>query len=193
MSAVRKRLVELARSLDGSGMATDRDPERYTAFIGAGETSARALEMSRMYGCALTVRQLWRAVGVRHPILLAPYRTQMAVSDLVEIARASDALVDVRAELPALTEGDVVIVGGGPEYGGGWHAWTVLDTTARDYPTKGTHLIRGLDGGQEDTQKRQYIAAKTHEIAGAPPIDDGRRVRWVIDFGAVWRRWGAAA
>lgn len=181
MSAPRAELVELARGLDGVGVGSD--PIRYREFAAVGELSKRQDEMVRMSGCALVVRGLWYHIGVRHPILLAPYRTGRAVADLVEIAQSASALTKVRDELPWLSGGDVVIVGE-PE-----HVWTVLDVT-RDYPEKGTHLIRGLDGGQLDTQKRQYIAAKTHEIKGSPPIDGGRHVRYVIDFEAVWRRWG---
>jgi hypothetical protein len=186
--SARVKLVELARSLDGLGMGTQSD--RYRKLIGYSESITRAHEMAQMSGCALVVRGLWRHVGVRHPILMEPYRTGQAVCDLFEIAQSASALVTVRDELPAVSDGDAVIVGGGAQ-GGGEHVWTVLDVTARDYPERGTHLIRGLDGGQRDGQGLQMIEIKTHEIMGSPPVDGYRRARWVIDFDAVWRKWGA--
>lgn len=188
MISARRRCIELARSIDGLGMTRNQDG--YLALIAEGEDRLRALDMGVMSGCALVVRGLWRRLGVHHPILLAPYRTGRAVSDLVEIAGASHALVEVRDRLPALHEGDVVIVGGGPAYGGPEHVWTALDVTGQGYPDETTALIRGLDGGQRDEHGRQVIRVVQHEISGVPPKDGGRRVRWVIDFGLVWRRWG---
>lgn len=184
MSAPREKLVELARNFSEIG---NKPPalERYRSLVAGIETPARASELGRMSGCALVARGLWRQIGVRHPILLAPYRTGRAVADLVEIAQDSYALTKVRNELPPLSGGDVVIVGE-PE-----HVWTVLDAAAMDYTEMGTHLIRGLDGGQKDAHGNQCIFIKTHEISGTPPRDGGRVVRYVIDFEAVWRRWGA--
>ncbi|MGK4002702.1 hypothetical protein WMF31_08765 [Sorangium sp. So ce1036] len=187
----RRRCIEFARSLDGLGVTSNQDG--YLDLIAAGEERQRALEMGAMSGCALVVRGMWRRLGVHHPILRAPYRTGRAVADLVEIAAASHALVEVRERLPALHEGDVVIVGGGPEYGGPEHVWTALDVTAQGYPDETTALIRGLDGGQRDEHGRQAIRVVQHEISGVPPRDSGRRVRWVIDFGVVWCRWGQEA
>jgi hypothetical protein len=183
VSAQRDRLTAFARTLDGVGVSAA--PLQYRGIVGCTETPERAVELAKLSGCALTVRGLWHWAGVRHPILLAPYRTGRAVADLVEIAQDSYALTKVRDELPPLSGGDVVIVGE-PE-----HVWTVLDATVTDYPEKGTHLIRGLDGGQKDAHGNQCIFVKTHEITGSPPIDGGRHVRYVIDFEAVWRRWGA--
>ncbi|KYF64484.1 hypothetical protein [Sorangium cellulosum] len=179
-------IVELARSLDGMGMSSAR--ERYLGLVGDGEIPQRARELATLSGCALVVRGMWRALGLQHPILRAPYRTGRAVADLVEIARGAEALLEARDGLPALHGGDVVLVGG-PGYGGPEHVWTVLDATGQDYPERGTHLIWGLDGGQKDELGVQCVRRRMHEIAGVPPVDDGRRVRWVIDFGAVWRRW----
>jgi hypothetical protein len=185
--SARVKLVRLSKALDGVGAG--KFPHTYRDYVAPFEAHVRAVAMMQMSGCALLVRGLWRHVGIRHPILMEPYRDQRAVSDLVEIAEDSYAMVPVNRVLPTISDGDAVIVGG-PEYGGEWHVWTVLDTTARDYPERGTHLIRGLDGGQKDAQGLQKIEIKTHEITGSPPIDGGRRVRWVIDFDAVWRKWG---
>ncbi|MGK4001138.1 hypothetical protein WMF31_00835 [Sorangium sp. So ce1036] len=187
----RRRCIELARSLDGLGVTSNQDG--YLDLIAAGEGRQRALEMGAMSGCALVVRGMWRRLGVHHPILRAPYRTGRAVADLVEIAAASQALVHVRERLPTLHEGDVVIVGGGPEYGGPEHVWTALDVTAQGYPDETTALICGLDGGQRDEHGRQAIRIVQHEISGVPPRDGARRVRCVIDFGLVWCRWGQEA
>ncbi|WP_434042230.1 MULTISPECIES: hypothetical protein [Sorangium] len=180
-------IVELARSLDGVGMTGAR--ERYIELVGGGETPQRARELATLSGCALTVRGMWRRLGIDHPILRAPYRTGHAVADLVEIARGAEALLEARDGLPALHDGDVVIVGGGPEYGGPEHVWTVLDATGQDYPERGRHLIWGLDGGQRDEHGAQCVRRKMHEIAGVPPVDGGRQVRWVVNLDAVWRRW----
>lgn len=190
MIAARRELVELARSLDGVGMSSH--PERYIELVGGGETRGRARELATLSGCALTVRGMWRWLGVDHPILRTPYRTGRAVTDLVEIALDSQALVEARDELPVVYPGDVVLVGG-PGYGGPEHVWTVLDATGQGYPDAATSIVTGLDGGQRCPFGQQVIRVKTHEITGVPPVDDGRRVRWVIDYGAVWRRWGRAA
>ncbi len=187
MGPARKGLVELARSLDGVGMSSARG--RYLGLVGDGETPQRASELAALSGCALVVRGMWRALGLQHPILRVPYRTGRAVADLVEIAVGAGALLEARDELPAMYEGDVVIVGGGHEHGGPEHVWTVLDATGQDYPERGTHLIAGLHGGQRDEHGAQCIRWKMHEITGAPPVDDGRRVRWAINLDAVWRRW----
>jgi len=188
--AARAQLLELARSLDGVGMTTH--PERYLELVGGGETRGRAVELAQCSGCALVVRGMWRSLGLTHPILRTPYRTGRAVADLVEIALDSGALVEARDELPTIYLGDVVIVGG-PGYGGPEHVWTVLDETAQDYPSEDTALLVGLDGGQRDEHGRQVIRVRQHEITGVPPVDGDRRVRWTIDFGAVWRRWGRDA
>ncbi|AUX33188.1 MULTISPECIES: hypothetical protein [Sorangium] len=187
MIPARKALVELARSLDGVGMTSSAVD--YLKLIGDGETLSRARELATLSGCALTVRGMWRRAGVDHPILCTPYRTGRAVTDLVEIALDSQALVEARDELPVVYPGDVVIVGG-LGYGGPEHVWTVLDATGQGYPDATTSIVTGLDGGQRCERGQQVIRVKTHEITGVPPVDDGRRVRWVIDFGAVWRRWG---
>lgn len=190
MSPERARLVELARSFDECGMSSD--PQRYLDLLTGGFEDPRMRAcMGMMSGCALVVRGLWRAAGIAHPILEHPYRIGRAVADLIEIAAEANGLWEGRA-VPVFENGDVAIVGG-PGAGGVEHVWTIVDDTGDGYPDRETCLFTGLDGGQRDEHGRECIRVVQHEITGRPPRDGARLVRWLIDYGAVWRRFGQRA
>lgn len=177
----RRRLVDLARSLDGVGARSGRD--FYLDMIASGETQIRSAGMARMSGCALVVRGLWRTAGVRHRVLERPYRTGMAVADLMTIAHEAGA---IRPPEMRPAPADVVLVGAPDRE----HVYTVLRVLAEGWPTPGATWLEALDGGQRDERRAQACRVIEHEIGGAPPHDAGRPVRCVVDFGTVWARFG---
>lgn len=191
MTTTREDIVTAARSLAGlSADPSDALTRRvYLDTIAPGETPARAGEMARMSGCALTCRAILRRF-IKHPILEAPYRDRQAVSDLVEIAAEAHAL---RSSIPTVQPGDMLIVGGSEDGGGPEHAWTALSVVANPYPDGGL-LLDGLDGGQrtEDAGRHQWIVQRDHELRDGWDITATyrRRVRYVIDVMAIVGRFG---
>lgn len=112
--------------------------QAYLEFIAPGETPQRQAEMARMSGCALVVAGIWRRIGVRHPLLDAPYVDETAVSRLWEIALRAGATRSW-ISLGELRIGDVVRVAH-PE-----HVWTATGGESWDH----AHYA-GVDGGQLD-------------------------------------------
>ena len=91
--------------------------------------------MARMSTCALAVLGMWRLYGVDHDVLWKPYKTGMAVANVVTVAK------HFNAWMPADTvpiAGDVALIGG--QGGGNEHILTVTDTTAS--------RVNSIDGGQ---------------------------------------------
>lgn len=176
----------IAIALDAAGLGVrPGSRDAYAALITGGmETEHRTGEMLAMSGCGLVVRGLWRRMGVRHPILDRPYRTQRAISDLVDIARDAGVLHAGMARTPQ--PGDAVIVG--PDNGAPEHVYTVLAIEADPYDAG--WCIEALDGGQRDDDGHQVVRIRDHVISGEIDRADGatepgagvpRRVRWVID------------
>jgi hypothetical protein len=204
MTTTREDIVTHAHQLAGlSADPVDALTRRvYLDTIAPGETPARAAEMARASGCALTCRAILRRFIV-HPILEAPYRDRQAVTDLTRIAADADALTIVfapRGRSPVhrveAEPGDMLIVGGGDDGGGPEHAWTAL-TSVEDpgynhpYPSL---LLDGLDGGQrtQDAGRHQCIQLRDHELRDGWDITSTyrRRVRYVIDVMAIVGRFG---
>jgi len=189
---IRSQVCDYARSLAGlsADPADELSARVYRDTIAPGETRARADEMARMSGCALTCRAILRRF-IEHSILERPYRTGCAVSDLVEIGRMSG--VFERGPRTAIEPGDMVIVGGGLDGGGSEHAWTALDVVADPgyEPTPGL-LVTGLDGGQRDAGEHQLISMRDHEIRDGWDITatGRRRIRYVLDVAAIVARFG---
>jgi hypothetical protein len=145
---IRDAAVRVARSFEGQS-ADPKSPryEEYLQAIAPGETRRRAEEMSRMSGCALTVAAVWRAIGIDHPALNAPYRDQTAVSRLYQIALAANAVCSpYLGGLPK--PGDVVLVQY-PE-----HVYVVVEASEG--------LVLGIDGGQRDDHHFECVQAKEH-------------------------------
>lgn len=188
----REDIVTRARQLAGlsADPAHPRERARYLETIAPRETYARATEMARMYGCALTCARGILDDFILHAILQEPYRDQRAVSDLVQIAKDAGALLPLSA---TPQPGDMLIVGGGEEDGGPEHAWTALSCIENPYPDGGL-LLDGLDGGQrtEDAGRHQCIQLRAHELRDGWDITPtGRkRVRYVIDVMAIVGRFG---
>jgi hypothetical protein len=172
----RHELVAFAAALDGcsANPADPVDRARYLDLIAPYETSERAAEMANMSGCALVARGILRALGVKHPLLDAPYVTGHAMVDLVQIARDAGAL---HGPDYAPEPGDFVIVGGGADGGGPEHVWMCLPDG------------QGVDGGQRDAEHYQCVRIRKHDVDDGwdAAHDDGvrgfarRKVRFVID------------
>ncbi len=185
----RDDITSFALSLSGlsADPAAPFSRRVYLDTIAPGETPARAAEMARMSGRALTCRSVLRRF-IAHHLLDGPYRTGRAVTDLFVIATQADAIEFVlRDPLP----GDMLIVGGSAELGGPEHAWTALSVVANPYPDGGL-LLDGLDGGQRDAGGHQCIVQRDHELRDGWDITATyrRRVRYVIDTMAIVARFG---
>jgi hypothetical protein len=193
MPATRADVIAYARSLDGLSADYDCPKTRasYLALIAPGETPARAAEMAKMSGCALTMRGVLRQF-ISHPILEAPYVDQHAMSDLLAIATQAGAAYTSRRDIE---RGDIVIVGGGSDGGGPEHTWMALSVDDCDPYADGEpcEVISGLDGGHRDEATGyQSIVTRTHEVQGGYDTAGSlkRLVRWVFDVDKIVERFG---
>lgn len=152
MTDIRDRIVELARSYAGVSVSSDR--YRYLDLVGPKGIEGAAREAffasPRTSGCGLTIRGLWRKMGLDHPRLMKPYVMGMGIADLVAIAREFDAWIPNfkmgdRRPLP----GDAILVGGS----GQEHVATITEVFADDY-------FESCDGGQVDQLGNQCIALR---------------------------------
>lgn len=156
--SIRDRAVALVRTFEGfSGDPQSPTFDNYLGVIAFGESPQAQIDMSRMSGCALLVRGLWRLLGHPDPRLSAPYKTQHAVSDVVGTAQSYGAYQEgFHRPCP----GDVVHVGGdgtGPE-----HVWTCLEV--QDNPYDDSLIILGADGGQRDSLHFECVQILSHEF-----------------------------
>jgi hypothetical protein len=193
MPATRDDVTAYASSLGGisADPACPATRAAYLALIAPGETPARAAEMSTNSGCGLVMRAVLRHF-IDHPILRASYRSQHALSDLVEIATQAGAAFTSRRDVEP---GDIIIVGGGTDGGGPEHTWMVLDVESDVYADVGhpCEMIAGIDGGHRDeTTGFQSIVHRDHDICNG--IDEAaglrRVVRWVFDTERIIAKWG---
>lgn len=178
----REFIADLALFAEGLSAAPDKI-EDYLDLIATCPADRADPRVCRaliaMSSCALTVRGIWARAGVQHPILLAPYRDQRAMSDLVEIATDAKAIRGLDYEI---CRADVLIIGEANNL----HALTVLRRTGAN--------IESSDGGQhagvfESIEDRTRLELDT---AGARFLG-GRRIQYVIDASAIAERWGIAA
>ena len=176
--------LALVLASDGDGAAPS-NPGRETFLALVDPRFARSST------CGVALLGWLRAAGARHPLLDAPTRQGMAFADLLTIARAFGALHGPDRDPQ---QGDAVIVGHlGPgdaltlaEAGGTGHVW--LDVGEAD--DNGRRL--GIEGGQRDDAGAQVIRCRWHELRGGydrtgddAPTGQARRVRYVIDVGAI--------
>lgn len=164
----RERLIDLANQYAGVTVTDAKD--RYVELLGPDETPAM-----RQYfcdpatsGCALTIRGLWRKLGVEDRRVKPAYVFGKAVTWLVEIAKARGAWQTAKLDLLPLP-GDFVLVGGDKVKDGGVeHVFTIVSIVQ-----DGTGaLITSVDGGQRDAKGNQSIFAKTR--------------RWTVKGGSYW-------
>jgi hypothetical protein len=132
MTPIRDNMVRLACSFDGCN-AHD-DPDRLLSLLGPDEPPQIRADMLRESECALTVRGLWRWLGLVHPRLAPPYKTGAAVEDVVAIARELGAWREPDPEQWP-QPGDSVLVAA-PE-----HVFTIVEELA-----PGAYV--SIDGGQ---------------------------------------------
>lgn len=138
--------------------------------------------LGAMSSCALVVRGLLARANVKHPILLAPYRTGRAVSDVVEIAREADALRDGDHE-PVV---DDVMVLEGPE-----HVLTIVG--ARKDPSAILPTLCSIDGGQRDGGGFEAVLRRERGYDVSARTLGGRKVVYVVEAAVLLARWGVAA
>jgi hypothetical protein len=192
-TVIRDQVVAFARTLDGlsADPACPARRDAYRRLVAPGETEQRTREMEQNSGCELVCRAILRRFII-HRLLERPYVSQHAGADLLAIALEAGAAHG--ATWPA-APGDILIVGGGIDGGGDEHAWTVLDTVASPYDEPILDLVSGLDGGQRDGGNHQAIAIRSHELQGGRDVTAtyNRRIRYVLDFDAIFRRFGRKA
>ena len=177
----RSLFADNARAVDGIGGAP-ATREEYLALIGPNESDAMLSDMLRMNGCALTVRGLWRQAGVRHQLLMRPYRVGMAVADVVQIAKDADAW---RTSGEPLV-GDVFLIDN-------------LEHVATVIERPNASQIISVDGGQRDNAGNQLIRRRSRVLTdgvmfGNDGINDGvaRRLIGYCDCVALAAAWGIA-
>jgi hypothetical protein len=177
----RELFVDLALAAGGLSAAPDKFDD-YVALLATSEQDAadprRCRELAAMSSCALTIRGIWKRAGVAHPILLAPYRNQRAVSDLIEIAHDADAL---RRHDYEIARGDALVIGEGNNL----HALLVTAHAVE------AGEIWSIDGGQREGVFEAIEQKERHEINGAlQRWLGGRLIAYVIDADAIAARWG---
>lgn len=201
---LRRRAASAARSLAGLG-ANPRDPERrerYLDLVAPGETHAARADMARASGCALAAAGFWRAIGVKHRLLDAPYRVGSAIRRLSTIGGIAQAirwprgdLLEDRAQalgaMPAA--GDIVLVGEEPARE---HVFVVVEAGLR----AGAPTLWCVDGGQRDEAGYQLVGLREHvwfrgargaafdvarDITPGKGWGSSRPVQWWLDLEAV--------
>jgi hypothetical protein len=164
----RQSIIDLVKQYDGVSVSSERD--KYIDLLGPNETPAM-----RQYfcdpatsGCALTIRGLWRKLGVSDKRVNPAYVFGKAVTWLVGIARDRGAWQS--SNLSLLPQpGDFVLVGGDKIRDGGVeHVFTILSI---DSDGTGA-VITSIDGGQRDVNGQQAIFEKTR--------------RWIVKGNSYW-------
>ncbi len=177
----RQVFQEAALAVEGLGGAPETR-EAYLALIAPGESDAMQRDMLQMNGCALTVRGVWRDLGVNHAILNRPYRIGMAVADVAQIAK--DANAWRRTGEPLI--GDVFLIDNLE------HVGIVIDRP-------NASSIISIDGGQRDAFGNQLIRRRSRvfvdgALFGNDGVNDGvkRNLLGYVDCVALAAAWGIA-
>lgn len=165
----RDSVIELLKQYANVTVSTNK--EKYIELLGPNESK----EMQKYFcdpktsGCALTIRGLWRQLGINDPFLLPNYKFGTAISGLVQLARKKKAWKSSNInELPGV--GDLVLVGGDKVKDGGVeHVFTVVTVTTN---SDNTISLTSIDGGQLDSKGQQAIFEKNR--------------RWQIRNGSYW-------
>ncbi len=180
---LRSKMRRLAENVVGLGAGT---PDEYLALVGDGESDAMRSAMLTMSGCGLTVRGLWRRLGMSDPRLEAPYVPGAVISDLLAMSQEADGWTEGLAE--GLDVGDVVYVSE-PDHVG---------TIVRVDRDAGGVSATTVDGGSQDDAGRQVIRswARTFSldgtVTGGPLAGNGRVVRGCMSLPALASRFGGA-
>lgn len=179
----RPRMRSLALGVVGLGAA---DPGPYLAFLGPNE-SAMQSAMLTMSGCGLTVRALWRELGMSDPRLEPPYEPGVVMTSIQDMAKEAGAWRDGGNGLAELEVGDVAYVSE-PD-----HVGTIVEVSR---PGDGSVHVKTVDGGSLDATGRQVIVsyARTFgsdgSVTAGPMAGQGRALVGTIDLEAVVNRFG---
>lgn len=172
MELNRQSLVDLACQYDGCTVTKDR--ARYVDLLGPNESEPMKAYFCEpgTSGCALTIRGLWRTLGIKDKSLEPPYKFGTAISALVALCRArkgwTSLVQAVGAPIPR--PGDFVLVGGDKTKDGGVeHVFTVVSVEATP---EGGMSLTSIDGGQRDAARNQSIYRKQR--------------RWTLRDGSWW-------
>ncbi len=166
--STRDKIVDLAKLYNNVGVSNAKGT--YVDLLGPDETP----EMQKYFcdpttsGCALTIRGLWRRLGVKDKRVSAPYIFGKAITWLVAISRERKSwIASKQGLLPQ--PGDFVLVGGDKVKDGGVeHVFTVLTAVLEGDSV----VITSIDGGQKDAKGQQLILQKNR--------------RWTWRSGAYW-------
>ena len=174
----RSLFAENALAAEGLGGAIE-NRDAYLELIGPNESENMRRDMLQMNGCALTVRGLWRRVGVQHELLTRPYRIGMAVADVVQVAKDSDAWRTTGEPLV----GDVFLIDNLE------HVGTVVER-----PTPSS--VVSVDGGQRDGMGNQLVRRRSRVLTngvmfGNDGVNDGVRRNLIgyVDCVALAQAW----
>jgi len=166
---IREKIANLAKSYHGTSVSSDKS--RYVDLLGPNETKSMQNYFCdpNTSGCALTIRGLWRSIGVSDKRVNPNYVFGKAVTWLVQIARDRKAWVQAsQNNFPQV--GDFVLVGGDKTKDGGVeHVFTVISC---EPDGNGGATLTSIDGGQRDSKGQQAIFEKTR--------------RWTWRNGAFW-------
>jgi hypothetical protein len=156
--SVRERLVALAKGVENLGGA---EPTRaaYVAFLASDDPADHNAWATAYFAdpttssCALTVRALWRKMGLTHPLLGAYYlpgRVGHAIEDVKTIAREHGAWIEGAALAtyePQIADVPLVWV---PGYGNTGHVFTLIEVAPS--AGGGTEIV-SIDGGEPVADK----------------------------------------
>ncbi len=169
LSDIRERMLEEARFASGMNVR-DHTDGFLDLVAGDIETPATRSAMLGMSSCALTVRGLWRRLGLSHHILLSPYEIGAAVRDVIRIAKDLDAWREPRLGwddhangLLQPKPGDSAVVWS-RDNGTDAHVFTIVDL--EELP--GMLRIESVDGGQRTADGVRCIATRRRTWARGP-------------------------
>lgn len=184
MSGIRERMVELASFYGRNGGTNVKDHrEGFLDLVGPHESPEMRRAMLDMSSCALFVRGLWRELGLRHHLLLEPYRIGQAMADVQQIARELGALVEVTDSARVPKPGDSPIVWDKPD---GTDAHVLVVCWVDEIP--GMLRIGSVDGGQRTAAGVRAITERKRTWAKKPdgwldmPGGSPKRVRRWVDL-----------
>lgn len=190
----RDDIISLAKQYAGVTVTNNRD--KYIELLGPNETKAMQDYFCdpKTSGCALTIRGLWRILGLNDKRVKPNYVFGKAISWLVGIAKDKNAWIQAKQNiLPQ--PGDFVLVGGDKiKDGGVEHVFTV---TSCQPDGKGGAILTSIDGGQRDSKNNQSIFEKNRRWTwrngsfwdvssqGSDPGSDAPGGRKVIGWGDI--------
>ena len=94
MNNSRSFFIDFAKSFSGAGASGERASEYKNLLTRGGFEPAQVqMDMMKMSSCALFIRSLWWFFGLDHPLYEKPYRSGLAVVDVLKIAKDNGAYI----------------------------------------------------------------------------------------------------